>query len=86
MQSRKLTLSFIRCSIQNFPNLSRHIRHGFVYDRVPHITLKAIANNTESDVIWDMFQKKMEPLRKALNKALKTAWEEWEIPRETDDA
>ena len=24
------------------------IRHGFVYERVPHITLKAIANNAES--------------------------------------
>src|SRR5215510_14269294 len=29
------------------------IRHGFVYERVPHITLKSIANNTEIDVIWD---------------------------------
>lgn len=63
-----------------------NIRHGFVYERVPHITLKAIANNTEIDVIWDTFQKKLEPLRKALNQALKTAWEEWEIPREPDDA
>ncbi len=32
------------------------IRHGFVYERVPHITLKSIANNTEIDVIWDKFQ------------------------------
>lgn len=24
-----------------------HIRHGFVYDRVPHITLKSIANNPD---------------------------------------
>ena len=30
-----------------------NIRHGFVYERVPHITLKAIANNAEIDVIWD---------------------------------
>ena len=30
-----------------------HIRHGFVYERVPHITLKSIANNAEIDVIWD---------------------------------
>ena len=29
------------------------IRHGFVYQRVPHITLKSIANNAELDVIWD---------------------------------
>ncbi|MDZ4798047.1 MAG: site-specific DNA-methyltransferase, partial [Bryobacteraceae bacterium] len=30
-----------------------NIRHGFVYERVPHITLKSIANNAEIDVIWD---------------------------------
>ena len=29
------------------------IRHGFVYERVPHITLKSIANNAEIDVIWE---------------------------------
>jgi len=28
------------------------IRHGFVYQRVPHITLKSIANNTEIDEFW----------------------------------
>ncbi len=30
------------------------IRHGFVYDRVPHITLKSIGNNAEIDVIWEL--------------------------------
>ncbi|SKA78260.1 adenine-specific DNA-methyltransferase [Paucidesulfovibrio gracilis DSM 16080] len=62
------------------------IRHGFVYERVPHITLKAIANNVEIDVIWDEFQKRLEPLREELNKALGESWEEWEIPREPDDS
>jgi hypothetical protein len=33
-----------------------NIRHGFVYERVPHITLKSIANNAEIDVIWDKWQ------------------------------
>jgi adenine-specific DNA-methyltransferase len=28
-----------------------NVRQGFVYERVPHITLKSIANNTEIDVI-----------------------------------
>src|SRR5207237_2497421 len=32
------------------------IRQGFVYERVPHITLKSIANNTEIDVIWEKWQ------------------------------
>ena len=60
------------------------IRHGFVYERVPHITLKSIANNTEIDVIWDSFREKLEPLREKLNKTLQKNWEEWEIPREAD--
>jgi len=59
-----------------------NIRQGFVYERVPHITLKSIANNAEIDVIYDQHQALLEPLRLALNKALKTQWQEWEIPRE----
>ncbi len=62
-----------------------NIRHGFVYERVPHITLKSIANNTEIDVIWERFQETLEPLREKLNKALGEEWEEWEIPREARD-
>ena len=58
------------------------IRQGFVYERVPHITLKSIANNTEIDVIWDKWQMTLEPLREKLNAALKKTWKEWEIPRE----
>ena len=60
------------------------LRHGFVYERVPHITLKSIANNAEIDVIWDRWQDRLEPLREKLNAALKKAWQEWEIPREAD--
>jgi adenine-specific DNA-methyltransferase len=61
-----------------------NIRHGFVYERVPHVTLKSIANNTELDVIWDQWQAKLEPLRENLNAALKKTWREWEIPRDAD--
>ncbi|MBX4954747.1 site-specific DNA-methyltransferase [Rhizobium lentis] len=46
------------------------IRHGFVYKRVPHITLKAIANNTEIDVIWEKMQPAVEAARVALNTKL----------------
>ena len=59
-----------------------NIRHGFVYERVPHITLKSIANNTEIDVIWDKWQVTLEPLREQLNATLGQPWQEWEIPRE----
>jgi len=61
-----------------------NIRHGFVYERVPHVTLKAIVNNAEIDVIWEKWQAKLEPLREKLNAALKKNWQEWEIPRETE--
>lgn len=63
------------------------IRHGFVYERVPHITLKSIANDAEIDVIWERWQEMLEPLRKDLNRALgrNQPWEEWEIPREAGD-
>jgi len=63
-----------------------NIRHGFVYERVPHITLKSIANNAEIDVIWDKWQQTLEPLREKLNAALKKQWQEWEISREADKA
>ena len=69
-----------------------NIRHGFVYERVPHITLKSIANNAEIDVIWDKWQAILEPLREALNasvgagfKPAPTVWQEWEIPRAAED-
>ena len=62
------------------------IRQGFVYERVPHITLKSIANNAEIDVIWEKFLETLEPLRQELNNALGSSYEEWEIPRDADDA
>ena len=61
------------------------IRQGFVYERVPHITLKSIANNAEIDVIWKRWQESLEPLRGELNAALGKTWEEWKIPRESGD-
>ena len=61
------------------------IRQGFVYERVPHITLKSIANNAEIDVIYEKFQETLEPLRRVLNDALDTSYEEWEIPHAAAD-
>ena len=58
------------------------IRHGFVYERVPHIKLKSIANNAEIDVIWERYQADLERAIKALNKRLGRTWQGWEIPRE----
>ena len=51
------------------------LRQGFVYRRVPHITLKSIANNAEIDTIWERYQAQLEPLRLALNAALGQDWQ-----------
>ena len=62
-----------------------NVRQGFVYERVPHITLGDIANNAEIDVIHEEYREKLEPLRKELNAALNRDYEEWEVPREASD-
>ena len=63
-----------------------NIRHGFVYERVPDITLRSIANNAEIDVISEKWQAKLERLRDEINAVLLTEWHEWEIPLEADSA
>jgi adenine-specific DNA-methyltransferase len=68
------------------------IRQGFVYERVPHITLKSIANNAEIDVIWEKWQEKIAPILEKLGAVLSTIHSplstnlaEWEVPRERPD-
>jgi adenine-specific DNA-methyltransferase len=48
-----------------------NVRHGFVYERVPHITLKSIANNAEIDVIYDEHKPKIQAALDALNTAMR---------------
>lgn len=74
----------VTCTAPSSQPVQGNIRHGFVYERVPHITLKSIANNTEIDVIWEKWQAKLEPLREELNASLGKTWQEWEIPREAE--
>ena len=62
------------------------VRQGFVYERVPHITLKSIANNAEIDVIWERWQETLEPLCDDLNATLDCDWQEWQIPRQASEA
>jgi adenine-specific DNA-methyltransferase len=75
----------ITCNAPSTQPVKGNIRYGFVYERVPHIMLETIANNTEIDVIWEKSQQTLEPLRNELNKLLKRKYEEWEIPREAED-
>lgn len=62
-----------------------NVRQGFVYERVPHVTMGSVAKNLEIDVIWDEYQTLLEPIRQALNSSLKKTFQEWEIPREADE-
>ena len=66
------------------PKTENEIKKGFVYKRVPHVTLGAIANNPEIDTIHAKWQLQLEPIRTKLNLLLKKSWEEWEIPRDAD--
>jgi len=58
--------------------LSGDIRKGFLYKRVPHVTLKSIANNEEIDTIHAKWQPQLDDLRAKFNKAIGESWEEWE--------
>ena len=60
---------------------SGDIKRGFVYERVPHITLKSIANNPEIDDIHAKWQEQLEPLRAEINSIASENWADWEIPR-----
>ncbi len=55
---------------------------GFIYETVPHITLKSIAKNTEIDTIAAKYQPQIEQALADLNRALGKDWKEWEVPRE----
>ena len=76
-QERKLTGKAIMRTTQG------RLSQGFVYERVPHIKLGDIANNTEIDVIHGRYVETSRELREALGAALGQATpEEWEVPFE----
>ena len=60
------------------------IRQGFVFRRIPHVTLKSIANNEEIDTIHEDWKSRLYSYRQAIGEILRNSWEEWEVPRETD--
>jgi len=61
---------------------SGDLRKGFVVRRVPHVTLKSIANNDEIDAIHERFQPGLDDLLARLNTATRSSLREWEVPRE----
>ncbi len=58
------------------------IRQGFVYERMPHITLQNITENSEINVIWDTYQEPLNQLLPSINEATGNSWDEWAVPRE----
>lgn len=57
-----------------------NVRLGFVYERVPHLTLKGIARNTQIDEIWADFEPRISAKRDELASELGKALEDWQIP------
>ena len=70
----------VTLTVPSSASVRGNVRQGFVNERVPHITLKSIANNAEIEVIWEKHQQFLEPLREQLNKATGKQWQEWEGP------
>ncbi len=56
------------------------LKGGFIYQTVPHVTLKSIANNPEIDEIYERMHPAVEQALAALNKAGGISLKEWEVP------
>lgn len=63
-----------------------NIRHGFIYERVPQITLKDVASNIELDVIAEKWRSIIETAVDGIGNALGKKFNAWEIPFECNEA
>ena len=61
-----------KLSTHHSPLTTNNIRQGFVYQRVPHVTLKSIANNAEIDVIWEKHEERLAPLREEISAVVRS--------------
>ena len=61
----------LRKSAKSVDSSSGDVRKGFIYRRVPHITLKSIANNEEIDTIHARWQPQLDEALARLNAALR---------------
>jgi len=57
-----------------------NIRHGFVCERVAHITSSVVANNSEIEVISEKWATRANLALQSLNSALRKTYAEWEVP------
>ena len=67
-------------SPQNNNRTYKKINHGFIYERVPHITLKSIANDSSIDSIYEKSLEKIKRLINLLNQNLNKNYDENTIP------
>jgi adenine-specific DNA-methyltransferase len=59
------------------------LRGGFIYRKLPHVTLKSIANNPEIDTIYDSMHPEIESALSELNAVIDSdPLQEWEVPFE----
>ncbi|MBU3698800.1 MAG: site-specific DNA-methyltransferase, partial [Candidatus Kapabacteria bacterium] len=66
-KQRLMTASYDYLELR-YPN--EGLRGGFIYDTVPHVTLKSIANNAEIDMIYEQMHPAIEQALDTLNAAL----------------
>jgi len=59
---------------------SSDLRKGFVYRRVPHVTLKSIADNEEIDAIYARYEPQLTQLLTKLSTHTGKMHAEWEMP------
>ncbi|MGI9306972.1 MAG: site-specific DNA-methyltransferase [Gammaproteobacteria bacterium] len=67
-------------NLHNKTQFGKDVKHGFVYERAPHITMESIANNSDISEIHNRYKTELESLRAQLNTAIRAKYEEWEIP------
>jgi adenine-specific DNA-methyltransferase len=70
----------------NLQQPNEGISSGFIYQKVPHITLKSIALNLEIDVIYQKYQSKISKFLSEFNDITKLSLMEWEIPQTIDSS
>lgn len=75
-----ILLSRFREKISNKP--SNNLSYGFIYERVPHVTLKSVANNTEIDVIDEKYRSQIASLLSKINSLSEKKYNEWDVPHE----
>lgn len=57
------------------------VRFGFVYEKAPHITLSAITNNEEIDLITAENSQKLDDLRSTFNRLTNNNFSNFEMPK-----